>query len=1008
MSKRTIEIMPIELSVSIRQITTPLEVREQLSSALAEARMAISEDPELWRHIGKPAEGIRALSGLRLLATEHTYQEALHAAAQGELALPAWRAYMTVSGQETLGRTPSDRGRIVRMNVALINTTPRLPRAEKKRAQLEECALFDCGFALQVNDCDMVPFEFRGTPEDYRQDRNFAALGSSCVTVQTEDGTGLYTETVPLYEQPWYRTRNDLPVRFGDLDDAPDSDPLATLDAIAGRMDDYVADWDQYLADEAPYALTSHHIAQCQRDRDAFAAEVANFRWGVVALRADPDLLRSFRLMNRVFRENGEQRTPLIESWRLFQLAFMVTQLPTLAAREYDIQGTDAYAQALAAALDRVDVLWFPTGGGKTEAYLGLIATALFYDRLRGKTRGVSAWMRFPLRMLSLQQLERLARVVARAEMVRADADDLRRGDSDPFAIGYYVGGGNTPNRITESDLPTGAGRETAWEKVQVVRHCPFCDGDVQIAFKKASWRLAHVCQNPACYSNTAESLGVFRGSLPIVVVDNEIYRYRPSVLVGTVDKLAVLGFQKYFAHVVAPVTQRCRLHGYASFGQCLEAGGGPCKATKKDFDQLPPDKDPIPAFLIQDELHLLKEELGTFDAHYEGFLQHIAKKQGYKPAKILAATATIEAYEQQAFHLYLKSANRFPQPSWRAGESFYATSTPRIERRLYGGVMTHHRSPETAVIRALEVYTGEIQQMRADPAGALQQYDLSLVYVNRKATGGNIGYGLHQSSAVPFPLTTTLLTGDNTMTEVGAVIERIERERQEVEEPRLDVLIATSLISHGVDLERINFLCLAGMPSKYAEYIQASSRAARNNPGIVLVCFKRSDLRERSQYHYFLPNHRYLDRLVEAVPINRFSSFAAKRTVPGLLAGMLLSYYSRILFNQKHTTKAFDNLKELQTTIKAQTVTQEQLEQDMQEIIGAHHPKLDALQQQYVSQSIAAALAENWELIMRSLEQRLTQAIHPMTSFRDVDDTLDFVAEGAASVFVDRISATS
>jgi superfamily II DNA/RNA helicase len=291
-----------------------------------------------------------------------------------------------------------------------------------------------------------------------------------------------------------------------------------------------------------------------------------------------------------------------------------------------------------------------------------------------------------------------------------------------------------------------------------------------------------------------------------------------------------------------------------------------------------------------------------------------------------------------------------------------------------------------------------------------LHLYDLSVVYVNRKATGGNLAYGLSQMDEPH--LATTLLTGDDTMVDVGNTIDQIERERHDAsenaDEPRLDVLIATNIISHGVDLERINFLCMAGMPSKYAEYIQASSRAARNHVGLVLVCFKRSDLRERSQYHYFLPNHRYLDNLVEPVPINRFSSYAPERTVPGLIAGLLLTYYSRSLFEQGRITKSLDDLRELRKAIEAGVITREQILEDIQEIIGANHPRLDELERRYLIEAIDGSLERNWDQIMRSLESFLTGAIHPMLSFRDVDETLEFVGDGPASVFAERLRDAS
>ncbi|HKP54943.1 MAG TPA: DEAD/DEAH box helicase [Chloroflexia bacterium] len=1055
--RKSVELPVLEIPVSVRRLGASLEIRDPFTEVLADLRSAVLNDPDLWRHLGKPSDGARELPGHRVLVDEQSYMAALGSSAVGEVALPAWRAYLSISGASVLagavaqpgartdlravrgdGQTQTEvqtprQEQVLRLNVALVNATPGLSPTDSRRAQLEEGALFNSGLSVEINEAEIVPFVFHGTPKDYRYNRDFPALGSNCVALSDPNNPQrLYTETVPLYIQPWYRTRDPLPVKFAELDISPGNDPLGKLGSITSAMDDYLAEWDDYLKERAPHELDRDQVAVCLRDREAFRVEIDRYKLGLAALRRDADLLRAFRLMNTVFERTGEQRKPPIRSWRLFQIVFMVIQLPALAAREHDVTTGDEYSQGLKAALDKVDVLWFPTGGGKTEAYLGLIATTLFYDRLRGKDRGLTAWMRFPLRMLSLQQLERLAQVVAQAEMLRAAEPDLATAGS-PFSIGYYVGSNNTPNILRENAQTSGSLTSRDWSKQQIIRSCPFCRSNAGVKFDREKWRLLHYCSNSHCYSNTANSLGEFKGSLPIFVVDNEVYRYRPSVLVGTVDKLAILGFQKNFAHLFTSVNERCPTHGYLSFGQCLEStSGGPCTHKPREYVQLRPEKDPVPALLIQDELHLLKEELGTFNAHYEGFLHHLAIKQGLKPPKVLAATATIESYEEQIAHLYLKEANRFPQPGWRIGESFYATSTPLVQRRLYTGILTHQRSPETTALRALFLYHQEILRMKADPGAAIAQlgledvseeyfsgflhlYDLSLTYVNRKATGGNIAFGLYQSVAPQLSqilrqpdlhLGVEMLTGDNTMTEVGGAIERIERERNDTDDERLDALIATSLISHGVDLERINFLCMVGMPSRYAEYIQASSRAARSHVGLVLVCFKRGDLRERSQYHYFLPNHRYLDRLVEPVAINRFSSFAPKRTVPGLLVGMLLSYYSGVLFKGGRIKKPLDNMKELQSMISSDNITFQQLHQDLEAIIGAHYSRLTPMQRDYLAEAIKEALEQNWDALRRSYDSRIGDVIHPMLSFRDVDETISFVADGAAASFVERITA--
>jgi hypothetical protein len=145
----------------------------------------------------------------------------------------------------------------------------------------------------------------------------------------------------------------------------------------------------------------------------------------------------------------------------------------------------------------------------------------------------------------------------------------------------------------------------------------------------------------------------------------------------------------------------------------------------------------------------------------------------------------------------------------------------------------------------------------------------------------------------------------------------------------------------------------------------------------------------------------------VESVSINRFSAFAAKRTVPGLIVGMLLSYYSRDLYNRKLITKPLDNMHQLHKMIESGHISIEQLDEDLQRIIGAHDREISELQRRYLIEGITQELQTNWDQIQRSFEPQLRDAIHPMLSFRDVDETLEFVADGPAGTFVNRIRTT-
>jgi len=438
----------------------------------------------------------------------------------------------------------------------------------------------------------------------------------------------------------------------------------------------------------------------------------------------------------------------------------------------------------------------------------------------------------------------------------------------------------------------------------------------------------------------------------------------------------------------------------------------------------LSPVRDPGLSLLIQDEFHLLRAELGVFNGHYEGLLRYLGDKAHLSP-KVLAATATIEAYDVHAFHIYLSRARRFPQPSWTDGESFYATSTPRRERRYFIGVRSHTRAIEDPIVRISALYQRAVRRLKADPRTAarvlgreeltddqvqdiLRLHDLSLVYVNRKATGGGISDKLSRAEKFLAPerlgtIQRKLLTGDQTIEDVGAAIDQIEREREETGEPRLDVVIATNLISHGVDLERINMMAVAGVPSHYAEYVQATSRAARSHPGLVFVCFQSRDPRENSQFEFFPAMHENMDRLIEAVAVNRYASFAPRKTVPGILSGLLLCELSPALYAAGKIAKPLDDVATLKVALgkMPQTgtgtefgvVSEDYLREALLGIIGADRVRAPAspAQVENVRRQVDAALTENLEVIGRGLERQLKNILQPMTSLRDVGAGMDF-----------------
>ena len=1011
---------PVRVELSPEGIQQLSVGEEAIKTAIQEARTRMLLEPRGWKHLGEPSQCLRELGDLSLLKDANTYSRAVGALEGVRVAPPEWSAKLQVESRPDLSDPEVLRIRTLLMN----DTAERDP--ETPDIKLEERSLLDAKLSVAFEDARLQPFEFLLAPKDYRSNPTMPGKGINCTATWNPNRSNvLETETVPIFRQKLFRTRQGMDVNFEDLDTTA---PFPRLELIAEEMEKYLIRWDLFLKEEAPPKLTAAEIEACTRDRNAFATEIKNYRLGIASLKKDSKLCDAFRLMNRTFVRIGQKSKGKIRSWRLFQLGFIVSQLPSLAVREWVGNG-DQYSQEIMASFEEVGVLWFPTGGGKTEAYLGIIALAQFYDRLRGKTRGLCAWMRFPLRMLSLQQMERLARVIAVMNEIRAGEPTIR--DGDPFAVGYFVGEGNTPNSVSEDDMRSYETSVDRRARVTLLRKCPFCESRVEVKADRRLWRLSHVCSNNDCFSNLSEWMGSYKGSLPLCIVDNEIYRLLPSVLVGTVDKLAIVGRNKHFVHLIRGVKQRCLKHGYTSYDECIERWSG-CTAKKKNLQTLTPIKDAGPSLLIQDELHLLKAELGVFNGHYEGLLKYLCTNN-YLPPKILAATATIESYDSHAFHIYLSRSRRYPQPAWEQGESFYATSTPEINRRFFIGILGHTRAIHEPILRILALYQREIRRLKYDPRrvetimqsdpfsdeeiqDTLRLYDFSLCYVNRKSVGGSI---IDKLARAVNPLLDTenlgevrgdLLTGDLGMERVGATLDRIERERQYTGEPRLDVVAATNLISHGVDLERINMMAVCGMPSHYAEYVQSTSRAARSHAGLVFVCFKARDPRETSQYEFFPQMHEHLDRLIEPVAVNRFASFAPRKTIPGLLAGVLLCDRTPVLYGTQ-ISKPLDHVPTLKVALGRQAastsgttsgcVNENSLRQAIEEIIGVEkvRPPASSAQIRHVQRQVSEVFDDLMSAIGRSLENKLKDVVKPLTSFRDVDEGIDFGSLDSASL---------
>jgi Helicase conserved C-terminal domain len=632
-----------------------------------------------------------------------------------------------------------------------------------------------------------------------------------------------------------------------------------------------------------------------------------------IDLLSDPACLEAFRLANKVMAESARRRLGVMQGknpqtvqpvWRPFQLAFLLMNLTGIAQPE---------------SKDRevVDLLFFPTGGGKTEAYLGLAAFTMVLRRLKNpgiNSAGVSVLMRYTLRLLTLDQLSRASTLLCALELERKQ--DVTKLGEWPFEIGLWVGRAATPNRMgTKGDNDPETARLRTLRFMNDDRkaspipleECPWCG----TKFKGISFRLIPNSDQPedlriSCVNRECPfSRGV---NLPIVAVDEPLYRRLPSFIIATVDKFAALPW-------TGPVG--------ALFGrvQRYDSSGfyGPCDSPRGT--KLPQGRLLPPDLIVQDELHLISGPLGTMVGLYETALDELCVSdrdgQPVRP-KIVASTATVRRAETQIRALFnRRMTDIFPPPGPDRRDSFFARIVPTTESnaRLYVGVAAQGRSPKVAMLRiylallgAGQKWYSQLRQAGAqpnpvDPYMTLVGYFNSLrelggarrviedevrnrltKYSARKRVGETEGlFADREIDYEPVELTSRVSTA-----EVAEARRRLGVSYEDKQS--VDVAIATNMISVGIDITRLGLMVVFGQPKTSAEYIQATSRVGRDPalPGLVVTIYNVHKPRDRSHYERFAAYHESFYRSVEATSVTPFSPRALDKGLAATLVGLI------------------------------------------------------------------------------------------------------------------------
>lgn len=787
----------------------------------------------------------------------------------------------------------------------------------------------------------------------YRDVREYV-VGHTCSAraVLDEDvAVSLKTDWVPMLPVAGVGDRGD-PV-FDSVRNAVDRHPLeakwlaeAPVDALAVGLHDLVAAYREWIRREEQRipqlpgdlrAQAQEHIVRCKRGADRMAD-------GIAAIHGTPDVCLAFQLaQTAMLLQFGWLRegAPLV--WRPFQLAFQLLVLASLAKRSHSDRNT-------------MDLLWFPTGGGKTEAYLALTAFVIFLRRLRATEQddgaGVAVLMRYTLRLLTIQQFQRAAAMICACELLRrrgeANCQGLPELGKSPIGIGLWVGAAATPLTLRDA-LNRPAGDPSTPEQLTT---CPCCGG-------KLNWMLNPRESLVECTSEESTcELANTGARLPIWTIDEEIYHRLPSLLIGTVDK---------FAQIVRKLETR------ALFG---------LRTTHS-----PPD------LIIQDELHLISGPLGSIAGLYEVAIDELCRRDAIRP-KIIGSTATIRRAADQTRALFDRTTYQFPSPGLDAANSGFAITDREHPGRLYLGLTTAGRSA-TYMLQAL---IASLLQAASEPGtsddernyywtlvtyfNSLRELGRALVLMQDDVPVSIAQFASRRAETVRRIEAPAELTSRVRAYEIRDMLDRLNKPCGDPE--AVDLLVASNMISVGMDIPRLGLMVVNSQPKTLSEYIQATSRVGRGEvPGLVITMYNSMRARDRSHYETFETWHRCLYRDVEATSVTPFASRAQDKALHAVLVALV-----------RHTVPGMDRRPVLDDVRRAEV-------ERIAGIIESRVARVDSAERTIVSQKLER-LIDEWasrrdlQTYWDDYERRtsLLMSAEQFAAKADVDSDLD--PEGA------------
>ncbi|MBK7056221.1 MAG: helicase [Leptospiraceae bacterium] len=756
--------------------------------------------------------------------------------------------------------------------------------------------------------------------------------------IHSHRAVSIKTKFVPVFELPYFQqaepsTYSELSGIILDmkvLSEINKANLIQSLQCLPDAYQSWIKEELQVLKNKnlQEYTETSEKVVA------NFNLLLSRLKEGIQVLESVPKALDAFRFANSamyqqrihtIYSEEKRKGNPSslesadIEknrSWRIFQLAFLLITLPSLS----NLMHKDRIDPMESVA----DLIWFPTGGGKTEAYLGVTAFCLAIRRLDGVVEdreseyGVGVIMRYTLRLLTLQQFQRSTALICACEEIRKE-DPVKWGNT-PFRIGLWVGQKTTPNKTEGSKQALASMTDNYFSTSNFssgnplqLTNCPWCGNEIsrknlEVQTYPKLARTITYCGDPSGNCSFSKRRANLEG-IPIVVVDEEIYRLLPALIIATVDKFAQMPWEPQIQMLFGRVDRHCERHGFASSeteeATSHTASGGFKSVKVKEHKNLRP-----PDLIIQDELHLISGPLGSLVGLYETAIDELCSWEvnGKKVrSKIIASTATIRMASEQIARLYTRKTFIFPVPGLRIENNFFLRQVePTDEKpgRLYLGINAIGERVKVLMIRVYLAFLAAAQTLQDQYGSAGDPYMTLVGYFNsirelggmRRLIEDDVSSRLYRMdnrglSQRKRPRIEEL-TSRKSALEIPKILEILESPHPlndtEANKRYIDVLLATNMISVGVDVKRFGLMVVAGQPKTTSEYIQATSRVGRSFPGIVCTVYNWTRPRDISHYERFEYYHDTFYRQVEVNSVTPFSPRALDRALNGVLVGLI------------------------------------------------------------------------------------------------------------------------